>query len=636
MSPQPANSNPVDQLRARFADAIVRAYPEQFDDPSTVDPLIAPAKNPEHGDFQSNAAMGLAKRVKRKPIDVAKAIIEHAEIGDIAEPLSEASIAGPGFINVRLRSDALAAMLEAIDTPALGIPAPNTPETVVVDLCGVNLAKQMHVGHLRATVVGDAIARTLEALGHTVVRQNHVGDWGLPIAMVTDALMREAAAGTVSLDDLTLDTLDALYRRAQADCKADTRGLDAARTRCVGWDHPKALAELETQVEFAQQRLAQAKSTLVRLQSGDAEVVAVWQRIYDVTMAACLDTCRRLHATVTAEATAGESTYRDELAGVVDDLVSRGVAKEDDGALIVENADEKNKPFEPTLIRKSDGGFLYATTDLAGIRRRVQTLGADRAAYAVDARQALHFKQVFASAHKAGYTSKPDGTRARLQHAAFGMVLGEDGRPFKTRSGENVRLASLIDEAVDRATALVEERSADLAEADRKRVAEAVAIAAVKYADLSSERSKDYVFSFDRMVSFQGNTGPYLLYALTRIKSMFKKAGLADPTVEPESAPSTETPAGPFAIEAPEEKTLALLLLDYAPMLAGVGESLEPHRTCQYLYDLAGAFSRFYERCPVLKAEGATRDSRLRLASLTARTLRHGLDTLGIGAVDRM
>lgn len=626
MTTQTTASDPIAILNERFQNAIAAAFPDTFPDPSSVDPRLAIGKNPKLGDFQSNAAMALAKQLGKKPQDVAKAIIEQTDLSGIALPLDDQAIAGPGFINIKLDTHAIANLLTQMDSPKLGIPDPEKVETIVVDLCGVNLAKQMHVGHLRATVVGDAIARSLEALGHKVIRQNHVGDWGLPIAMVTHALMRESKAGTIQLDKLTLDELDTLYRRAQADCKADRRGLDAARNKSKNWDHPKALAELEAQVEGAEHELDQAKKTLVRLQSGDPEVVQTWQTIYDTTMNACLATCQRLHAKVTHEATAGESTYRDELASVVDDLMSREVAKEDQGALIIENADDKGKSFEPTIVRKSDGGFLYATTDLAAIRRRVQKFGADRVVYAVDARQALHFKQVFTSAQTAGYTHHAPGEDAQLVHAAFGMVLGEDGKPFKTRSGENVRLTALLDEAVTRAAEKVAETSPNLSEEDRAAVAEAVGIAAIKYADLSSERARDYVFSFDRMVSFQGNTGPYLLYALVRIKSLFRKAGL-----EPLQSSSAE-----LALDHTAERALALKLLEYPNILQGVGDTYEPHRTCQFAYDLATTFSSFFESCPVLKSEGAVRESRLRLCSITGRVLEHALSTLGITTLERM
>ncbi len=628
MSPTPPadNHSELQQIdpEALIADAITVAIERAFGI-ENADPIVGPARNPKFGDFQSNAAMPLGKRLGKNPREVAAAIVEHADLGGIAEPLTAESIAGPGFINITLNADALSGLLENLDTPELGLPTPASPETVVVDLCGVNLAKQMHVGHLRSNVIGDTIARSFERLGHTVVRQNHVGDWGLPIAMVTGKVKAEADAGRIALDDLDLATLNRLYKDAQLECAADRRGLAAVRKFDLG---PKAEAELEEQVASAEEALAAAKQTLVKLQSHDPEIEAVWRSIERTTMEVCLAVCARLHTRVTDGDSAGESSYATELAGVVADLVDRGVAEESDGALVVRVEGIK----EPCLIRKGDGGFLYATTDLAAIRRRVQTLGGDRLVYCVDARQGLHFRQVFGAAHKAGYTTRPDGSTATLEHAAFGTVLGEDGKPLKTRSGENIKLDALLDEAVERAEAAIRERAGENAgeAGDVRTAAEAIGIAAIKYADLQTERSKDYVFSFDRMVSFEGNTGPYLLYARARINSMFEKA--ASRGIDLSASESA-----PLRLEAEEEKTLALLLLRTPRVVRGVADSLEPHRLCAHLYDLAVAFSKFYDRCPVVGADDeATRLSRLRLAGLTRRVLTDGLETLGLPLVDRM
>ena len=610
-------TDPVTLLGERFTSAMSAAFGDRL--PPDADPLITPSKQEKLGDYQSNAAMPLAKTLGMKPRDIASAIVAELNLSDIAEPLSDESIAGPGFINIRLRSDALAAMVEAIDAPGLGVRAAE-PETIVVDLCGVNLAKQMHVGHLRATVIGDAMARTLEKLGHRVIRQNHVGDWGLPIALVSAKLKSEADAGRLDLGSVTLDDLDRLYREAKLESTADRKGLAAVHRFNLG---PKAEAELEEQVKGAESALAAAKAWLVRLQAGDPEAVAVWQRLYEVTMGACLETCARLHANVTEEASAGESSYRDELPGIVAELEASGITELDDGALIV-----RNEGLDPTLVRKSDGGYLYATTDLAGVKRRVQTLGADRVIYCVDARQALHFKQVFETARRAGFATH-DGQTASLEHAPFGMVLGEDGRPFKTRSGENVKLADVIDEAIQRAGVIVGEKNPELSADERQTIAETVAVAALKYADLSSERIKDYVFSYDRMLAFEGNTGPYLLYAVVRIRSIFRKA--AEQGVEAGFA------SAPLLLNEPAEKRLALALLRYPSTVRSVADSLEPHRMCGYLYELAGLFSSFFESCPVLRApDDAARLSRLRLCDLTARVLADGLDALGIQTLERM
>jgi len=616
-APTDTTIDPVTLLSERFERAIGAAFPD-LGGPAKA--MVTPSRQAEHGDFQSNAAMPLAKRVGMKPRDVAMKIIENLDLSGIGEAPTEASIAGPGFINVRLEADLLSELLGRLDSPELGIEPPASPKTIVVDLCGVNLAKQMHVGHLRATVIGDALARVFERLGWGVVRQSHVGDWGLPIAMVVQKLVEIEDVG-IDLGSISLDDLNRIYRAAQAECKAETKALETIRKYNTG---PKAELEVELRIEHANEALELAKSRLVALQSGDERTVGVWKRIYDVTMRACLETCARLHANVTDDHSAGESTYRAELAPMVQDLIDRGIADESDGALVVRVDGIK----EPTLIRKRDGGFLYATTDIAGIRRRVQEMGGDELVYCVDARQGLHFRQVFGAAKRAGYATKSDGTIARLEHAAFGTVLGEDNKPLKTRSGELVKLADLLDEAVQRAGEAVAGKNPDLSADERSKIAEAVGIAAIKYTDLSGERAKDYVFSFDRMLAFEGNTGPYLMYAHVRTQGVLRKAGEAG--VE---APAT----APLLIREAQEKTLALTLLRYPGVLHAVGEHLEPHRMCAFLFDLATAYSSFYENCPVLKGDdGAVRASRLRLCDLTGRVLADGLRTIGMPVLDRM
>ncbi len=617
---QTMSIDPAETLDARFRAAIASAFPDLPAD--AIETHIAANRQPKLGDFQCNAAMPLAKRLGKNPREVASAIVEHLDVSGVAEPIGADAVAGPGFINIRLLGDALSESLTRMDTDALGVETPEHPMTVVVDLCGVNLAKQMHVGHLRSTVIGDAVARLYERLGHNVVRQNHVGDWGLPIAMVVQKLIEVQQRGR-DLGDLSLDELNTLYRAAQAECKAEKAAL--ALIAKVG-GHPKAEAELELRIADAGESMERAKQRLVKLQSGDPESVAAWQRVYDITMGACLTTCARLHAHVTEDASAGESSYRDELSEVIDDLVRRGIAEEDDGALVVRVDGLK----EPCIVRKRDGGYLYATTDMAAIRRRAGTLGGERVVYCVDARQSLHFKQVFGAAHKAGYDRTPEGKTAELFHAAFGNVLGEDNKPLKTRSGENVKLSDLIDEAIERGSKTVAEKNPDLDPAERAPIAEAVAIAALKYADLSTDRIKDYVFSFDRMLAFEGDTGPYLLYALVRTKSIFRKAGEAGVDL-------AKVGDAPLLLEEPAERALALALLRYPGLLKAAGENHEPNRMCAYLYGLAGAFSSFFDQCPVLKADTeAQKMSRLRLCGLTARVLGDGLTTIGIPTVERM
>ncbi len=616
--------DPIQVLTDRFRAAIAAAYPDAKD----TDPLITASRQSNLGDFQSNAAMPLAKKLNIKPRDAAAAIARHLDITDLAEPLTEASIAGPGFINVRLRTDTLAKLTQAFDTPTLGIDPPARIQTIVVDLMGVNLAKQMHVGHIRSPFIGDALARTFERLGHTVIRQNHVGDWGLPIAMVVAKLMDESAAGKRNLATFTLDELDAAYKLAQAQCQRDLAGLAACKKYGLG---PKAEAECQAQVDGATESFTRARQVLVQLQAHEPRALAVWQRIADVTMAECLSVCKRLHVNVTAEHSAGESSYANELAAMVEDLVNRGIAEESDGALVVRLEDPRFGAIkEPCIIRKTDGGYLYATTDVCAIRRRVQKLKAERIIYSIDARQNLHLRQVWGASIRAGYANNPvTHEDAIMEHAAFGAILGDDGRPFKARTGESVKLADLIQEAVSAAAKIVQDKSPELDPAERATIAETVAVAALKHADLCNERVKDYVFSFQRMISFEGNTGPYMLMAVARIRNIFRKAA-------PEHGLASEFQAAPLLLTEAQERQLALALLRYPAAVRAVAQALEPHRLCQYLFDLAGAFSTFYDACPVLKSEGATRLSRLRLCALTERTLSDGLNILGIPTLDRM
>ncbi len=615
--------DPVLIIRQRFSDAIASAFPEH----AGADPLVAASKNTKFGDFQCNAAMSLSKLVGKPPRDVAKAILAAVKLDDLAEPLSETSIAGPGFINVMLRADALGRLLSGLSTKDMGLTVgPSEKRTIVVDLCGVNLAKQMHVGHIRSTVIGDTLARVFERRGHRVIRQNHVGDWGLPIAMVTARVIALRDAGKMNLSTITLDDLDRAYKDAKAACDADKRGLEAARKWHMG---PKALAELEEQVAGAEEEDRAARGVLSLLQNHDPATVAVWQRISDVTMAACLEACRMLNADVRPEHSAGESSYAEALAPLVADLESRGVAEISDGALVIRLEDVGIR--EPVIVRKRDGAYLYATTDMAAIRHRVQTLKADRVVYCVDARQSLHFAQVFAGCVKAGFADRPEGERTQLDHAGFGTILGQDGRPFKTRTGESVKLADLLNEAFERALGELTKRSSELEASEQATIARATATAAIRYTDLAIERTKDYVFNLDAMVKFEGDTGPYLLYALARIRSIFRKA----------AAQGVDVPAlggnATFAPAAPAEKALALALLRYPGAVLDVERTLEPHRLCGMIYDLANAFSVFFDQCPVLAApDEATRRSRLLLCGLTESVLSDALGVLGIPTVERM
>ena len=560
------------------------------------DPVVRVSQNPAFGDYQANGVMPLAKQVGMSPQELAAKIAEAAT--DRLRPIAEVpQVAGPGFINIRLKPKALTGMLTALDTSRLGITPDPDHHPIAIDLCGVNIAKQMHVGHLRSTIIGDAVARILERRGRTVYRENHLGDWGLTIAMV----LHELRTTKANLDALELEDLDAAYRRAQ-----EMAGRD-----------PDADAGM--------------KQTLIDLQQGDPGLLRDWQKIIEVTMRAVYDSFDLLNVRLGHEHNRPESFYRDRLAAVVEAFLEAGIAEEDAGAVIV-RFEGRDRPL---IIRKSDGGYLYSTTDLAAIRYRVGELGASRVIYVVDARQRDHFRDVFDAARRIGWDRLPDGQRAELVHIPFGAVLGPDRTPLRTRSGENITLATLLREAIERATAEVCERARDpsapthgMPEAELARIGQMVGIGAVKYADLSSDLVRDYVFNLDRMITFEGDTGPYLQYAHARICSIFARAGN-----EPDDVGEAE-----LRILEPAEKQLALSLLRYPGVVADVARTLEPHRLCTYLYDVANAYSTFYETCPVLKADEASglRASRLRLCRLVRRVIADGLDLLGIEAPQRM
>ena len=617
-----ATVDPATQLEHRFRTAISEVLGIV---PEACDPQIRPSGDPRHGDYQSNAAMALAKANGLKPRDLADRIVAAVDLTGLAE---EPEVAGPGFINIRLEMGAIASMLASMDDASLGVVRQNRPHGVTVDLCGVNVAKQMHVGHLRATIIGDCIARVFERLGRRVHRENHLGDWGLPIAMTLVAL-QEAGA---NLDTITLADLNAAYRSAQASGNADEKGLAAAIANGCG---PHRIAELEAQNHDARAAVAQAKATLLKLQAGDIELVRDWKKIIECTMREVFETAVTLNVVLGPEHSRGESFYRDRLSTVVEDFMESGLASEDDGAIVVKYPDRDR----PMLIRKSDGGFLYATTDLAAVRFRVQELDSERVIYVVDARQRDHFKDVFDACRMIGWDRTSDGERAELVHLGFGAVLGPDKRPLKTRSGENVTLASLLAEAVARGESEVCARSTDpdspthgLDDTELHAIGRAVGIAAVKYADLSLEVSRDYVFDLDRMVSFQGDTGPYIQYAHARIRSILEKAGVEVPF-------EIESPALPdvtLTLGSPAERDLALTLLAYPGVVADVARTLEPSRLCAYLQRVAAAFSAFYRECPVLRSEEPTRSSRLRLCDLSRRVLADGLGLLGIESPRRM
>ncbi len=560
--------------------------------PADCQALLTQSTRPEFGDYQANGAMGAAKRMGTNPRELAGRIVAAFDGAGMVERLE---IAGPGFINIHLAPAFLAARVEAAATDArLGIPASEQPQTVVVDYSAPNLAKEMHVGHLRSTIIGDAVVRALEFRGERVIRQNHVGDWGTQFGMLI-AHLEDVMARGQSIDDAVLADLEGFYRDAKQCFDADPAFADRAR------------------------------DYVVRLQSGDAHCRRLWQRFIDISVAHSEEIYRNLNVTLTHADIKAESAYNDELPVVIAELDQRGLLAESEGARVVflEEMRDRDGNAMAVIVQKGDGGFLYATTDLAAARYRARVLHADRILYFIDDRQKLHMQQVFAISRRAGFV----GEHTSLEHHPFGKMLGEDGRPFKTRSGGTVKLAELLDEAVERAARLLAEREADLSARERAVVARQVGIGAVKYADLSKNRTSDYVFSWEHMLSFEGNTAPYLQYACTRVRSIFRKAGI-----------DTAALAGPIGIDAPEERALALRLAQFSEALGSVTHDAAPHLLCAYLYDLAGLFMRFYENCPILRDDvpPAVRASRLRLADVVARTLATGLELLGIETPERM
>lgn len=527
-----------------------------------VDPEMRPATKPQFGHFQSNVALRLAKQEGRPPREVAADIVERLDVADLCEPLE---IAGPGFINFRMRSEVLAAAATVLlEDPDGGINKVSYPQRVVIDYSAPNVAKQMHVGHLRTTIIGDCFNRVLSALGHTVIPQNHIGDWGTQFGMLIEEVLDEG----IDASTLTLAEADALYKRAAARFKEDD--------------------------EFA----TRARARVAVFQGGDEESLRIWRQLVEVSKPGFNEAYQRLGVLLTDDDLAGESTYNADLPVLVKELEDSGVAVIDDGALcvFVDGFDA------PLIVRKRDGGYGYATTDLAAIRRRVRDLRADRIIYVTDVRQASHFAQVFAVARKAGFL--PDDVAA--QHVGYGMVLGRDGKPFKTRDGSAATLESLLDAAEEEA-------------------APNIALAAIKYADLSNGLQKDYVFDAGRMVQTTGDTGPYLQYAHARVCQILRKA-------EAEGIHF----ASVTVLDEPAEQQLALLLSGFGDVVDEVATSLAPHKLCAYLYDLAGALASFYEACPVLKSEGDVRASRLALCAATKQVLAKGLGLLGIDAPERM
>ena len=551
--------------------------------------LVRQSGKVQFGDYQANGIMPAAKKLGLNPREFAQSVLDKAELQDIAE---KTEIAGPGFINIFLKNTWLAENINrAVQDPKLGVHNPEK-QTVVVDYSSPNVAKEMHVGHLRSTIIGDAVVRTLEFLGNHVIRANHVGDWGTQFGMLIAYLekMENEHASEMELSDL-----EAFYRAAKKH-----------------YDEDPVFAE-------------KARNYVVKLQSGDEYCRTMWQKLVKITMQQNQYNYDRLNVTLTDKDVMGESLYNPMLPGIVEDLKKQGLAIEDDGALVVYLDEFKNKDGDPmgVIVQKKDGGFLYTTTDIAAAKYRYETLKAHRALVFSDTRQSQHMQQAWLITRKAGYV--PDSFQ--LEHKNFGMMLGKDGKPFKTRSGDTVKLADLLDEAIERAGVLISQKSTALSEQEKADVIEAVGIGSVKYADLSKNRTTDYVFDWDNMLSFEGNTAPYMQYAYTRIRSIFNRSQIA--LIEVEQAK--------LSITDEKERALAIKLLQFEEAVQVVGKEGTPHVLCAYLYELAGVFSSFYEHCPILNNDDQqVKLSRLKLALLTERTLKQGLDLLGIKTVEKM
>ncbi|SEK33209.1 arginyl-tRNA synthetase [Colwellia chukchiensis] len=558
--------------------------------PEDTNPAISLSNRANFGDYQANGVMGAAKKLKTNPRELAAKVLAELNLSGIAEKVE---LAGPGFINIHLDSNWLAAQLNHIASDKhLGVNQATKPQNVIVDYSAPNLAKEMHVGHLRSTIIGDAVVRALEFRGEHVIRQNHMGDWGTQFGMLLAHLSDKLAANEVA--ETALADLENFYREAK-----------------VRFDNEDSFAD-------------RAREYVVKLQSGDAQCAKLWQQFIDISISHSEDIYNKLNVTLKRDDIMGESAYNDDLPHVIDDLMAQNIAVEDQGAKVVFINEMANKDGEPSvfIVQKSGGGYLYATTDLSACRYRSKELNADRIIIFTDARQALHFKQVEIVARKAGFLPAHVG----YHHCPFGMMMGEDGKPFKTRSGGTIKLAELLDEAVSRAKALIAEKSPHYSDDTLNDLAEKVGIGAVKFADLSKNRTSDYIFNWQTMLSFEGATAPYLQYAYSRIQSIFTKANFS--TADMQS----------ISIAEPQEKALALKLLQLENVIDAVINECTPNLLCNYLYELASLYMSFYEACPILKADISpeVKQSRLALCHIIANTLKQGLDILGIDVMERM
>jgi arginyl-tRNA synthetase len=561
--------------------------------------FVRPCPDPKFGDYQSNALMGLAKNRKLNPRQLATDVLARLEVSQWCDKVE---IAGAGFLNFRLKPDAIAEVLRsAWKGNSLFFAPAIQPRTSVIDFSSPNVAKPMHVGHIRSTALGDSLARTLRLLGHRVITDNHIGDWGTQFGMLIVGWKRELDREALESDPLV--EMERLYKKFSSECKENPAVLE------------------------------QAREELVKLQNGDPENLGIWREMIRLSQVQFDAIYSRLN--VTFDHALGESFYNAQLKALVQELCDRGIARESDGAIAVfsdHTLPPKDDPFlkyeddefkpNPFLIQKSDGAANYGTTDLATLAYRMATWNPSEIAYVTDGRQQLHFRQLFATFRR----WRPEA-KVRLAHVWFGSILGEDGRPFKTRSGETVKLADLLDEAVERAFNVVSEKNPELPEIERREIARVVGLGAVKYADLLPNRQSDYVFSWEKMLAFNGNTAPYLQYAYARTRSVLRKAGV-------DSTLAGGLPS--FIVSAPEESSLAKHLMSFGLVLEGVAEEYRPNFLCNYLFELAGLFSKFWENCPVLKAQADERATRLALCDLTGRVLKQGLEILGIEVLEQM
>jgi arginyl-tRNA synthetase len=574
-------------LEQRLQQAVRAALPDA--DVTAV--LVRPCPDPKFGDYQSNALMSLAKARKMNPRQLAADVVAKLQADDVCEKVE---VAGAGFLNFRLKPEALAETLQgAARGEHLFFEPALQPRTVVVDFSSPNVAKSMHVGHIRSTILGDCLARTLRLLGHKVITDNHLGDWGTQFGMLLAAWKRDLDVAELKADPIA--EMERLYKKISAECKANPAALEAARQE------------------------------LVNLQRGDEENLRIWREMIALSRVQFDAIYERLG--VKFDYTLGESFYHPRLRPLVEELRAKGIARESEGAIAVFFEDIPQLKEHPALVQKSDGAFNYTTTDLATLAHRLESWHPDEIVYVTDARQQLHFQQLFAAFRRWHPEAK-----VKLAHVWFGSILGDDGKPFKTRSGETVKLSDLLDEAEERAFKVVSEKSPELPDAARREVARIVGIGAVKYADLLPNRQSDYVFSWDKLLALNGNTAPYLQYAYARIRSIFRK-GDVEQRVPPVTAP--QSPAS-IRLDAPEELALARRLLNFGLVLEAVADDYRPNFLCNYLYDLAGHFTGFYENCPVLRSEAERRASRLALCDLTARVLKEGLDVLGIQTLEQM